>query len=485
MQLITKCPICECEKIKQIKPASDSLIITCIRCGEFNISGTALASIDYYKSVYPNFDAKISYYLSNRKSIDNSIILDSYTIENNSMISLPGPNDCMNNLINIIVEKSETIGEYIIFDFNILWTKIGIKSLKSLDILLTKLVTNNIIELHEYISLEHVSLRFSFDGWQTYCEEHKPPKVTLIDKDSAKELDIFISYSWSNEILADSLDLLFNSKAITLKRDKREINYRDSIKAFMQKVRKADYCLMIISDSYLKSKNCMYEVLEFVKDENYTNKILPIITKDTKIFTAEERLNYIKYWQDKKQSLDIKRKELSALNQIDIIDEMKMYENIERNISEFLSILSDFNLIQVGNEVSLKDFKLIYNIINPVLDEKSDSEFQTGFFVVNVPRSMRDGTFIWMKQECKGYTNDIREAKIYNNEEIKKDFIDSYDPDFHNKKFLAIPIKLILSFEQSIITFTDPYIYEIQNASNDTIGNKNMYLTEIEARIHI
>ncbi|WP_156888274.1 hypothetical protein [Spirochaeta cellobiosiphila] len=54
-----------------------------------------------------------------------------------------------------------------------------------------------------------------------------------------------------------------------------------------------------------------------------------------------------------------------------------------------------------------------------------------------------------------------------------------------NKKFLAIPIKSILSFDQSIMTFTYEYINEIKKISNETIGNQQMYLTEEEIEEYI
>lgn len=68
-------------------------------------------------------------------------------------------------------------------------------------------------------------------------------------------IDIFLSYSWNNDNIANRLDELFSLENIMLIRDKKEIKYKQSIKEFMRKVRKSDFCLMIISDDYLKSTN--------------------------------------------------------------------------------------------------------------------------------------------------------------------------------------------------------------------------------------
>ena len=70
----------------------------------------------------------------------------------------------------------------------------------------------------------------------------------------------------------------------------------------MKQIRDTDFVLIIISDGFLKSSNCMYEVLELLKEKDYEKKILPILTH---IFKPEERINYTQYWGDKHLQLEI------------------------------------------------------------------------------------------------------------------------------------------------------------------------------------
>ena len=65
-------------------------------------------------------------------------------------------------------------------------------------------------------------------------------------------MEIFLSYSRHNSKIADSLEILFKTKNITLKRDIRDIDYKQSIKEFMKEVRFSDYCLVVISEYYLE-----------------------------------------------------------------------------------------------------------------------------------------------------------------------------------------------------------------------------------------
>ena len=82
-------------------------------------------------------------------------------------------------------------------------------------------------------------------------------------------MNIFISYSWEDEKTTNKLDNFFRNKKIELIRDKKELSYKSNIKEFMKKIRKSDFTILLISDSYLKSMPCMYELLEFIKDDNF------------------------------------------------------------------------------------------------------------------------------------------------------------------------------------------------------------------------
>jgi hypothetical protein len=178
--------------------------------------------------------------------------------------------------------------------------------------------------------------------------------------------EIFMSYSWNDKDVVDHLDNLFKNKGILLKRDIREISYLQDITEFMKQVRTADYCLMMISDSYLKSFNCMREMLELIKDENYKDKVIPVIIGDTKIFTSENRSEYTLYWQEQYNIKDSQREKLENLNQIDALEELRIVEEIKRNISTFLKRLSRVNLILTRGKACVlrKDFDKIYNEVS-------------------------------------------------------------------------------------------------------------------------
>ncbi len=116
-------------------------------------------------------------------------------------------------------------------------------------------------------------------------------------------MQVFLSYSWNDRHVADAIQTHFNYVKIDVIRDERDLDYKSSIRSFMSRIRATDYALMIITDAYLKSSNCMYEVLEVVKDLDYKQRVLPIVQTTTDVFTPTGRIAYIKHWETRRDEL--------------------------------------------------------------------------------------------------------------------------------------------------------------------------------------
>jgi hypothetical protein len=160
---------------------------------------------------------------------------------------------------------------------------------------------------------------------------------------------IFLSYSWKDDKLADTIDEFFSSSGIIITRDRRDLEYKQSIKDFMKSIRKADYVIMIISPDYLESKNCLYEVFEFIKDVDFNQKIIPIIKEESGIFDPLKKIKIQQYWTDKVDELDAEVKKLEATSAISIVQHLKEYKLIQSEILGFLDIISDMNNIVIKN----------------------------------------------------------------------------------------------------------------------------------------
>ncbi len=159
--------------------------------------------------------------------------------------------------------------------------------------------------------------------------------------------EIFISYAWGGESeqITDKLDAALQQKGIIIVRDKRDLGFKGSIKKFMDEIGKGKCVIVVISNKYLESENCMYELIKIAKYGNFYDRIFPIVLVDAQIFKPVERLKYIKYWEEKISELDEAMKGVSAANLQGFREDIDLYTEIRNTVSELTNILKDMNVL--------------------------------------------------------------------------------------------------------------------------------------------
>jgi hypothetical protein len=161
---------------------------------------------------------------------------------------------------------------------------------------------------------------------------------------------IYFSHAWggvSDEILAQLVRRLEEEK-IAFILDKRDLGYRQSIHDFMVKLGKADMVIIILSNKYLKSEYCMFELIQIYHNENLTDRIFPIVLDEVKISSSVDRLEFVKFWENQLAELQNKVKELNSLSFIEgITDDLNLYSEIRNNIARLTGILRDINTLNI------------------------------------------------------------------------------------------------------------------------------------------
>jgi len=217
---------------------------------------------------------------------------------------------------------------------------------------------------------------FLYPIFLTYREFENYIKSRDLDKNSVhnkknnlkemidKKTKIFLSYSHSNTDIADKIDNFFNSKNISLTRDVRDLVPYSSLEKFMDTIRDHDYVIILISDAFLKSINCMYEVIQFIQEKKYIDRTFPIIIdKEVQIFNRSRHSEYIRYWQKKYRLLEIRIKSLRTFGIISLYKELNKIERIQSNIGDFLDKIADLNCVS-WEELESTDYKAIIERIN-------------------------------------------------------------------------------------------------------------------------
>jgi len=185
---------------------------------------------------------------------------------------------------------------------------------------------------------------------------------------------VYISYNWqedSNE-MANQLVQAFAAKGIEIIRDKTHTSYKDSIKNFMQQIGQGKCVVVVISDRYLKSENCMFELVEIARNGDFYKRIFPIILPDARIYNDFERIDYLKYWEDEKAKLQAKYKQLDLVNTNSIMATLNLYNEIRGNIDNLTNILKDMNNLNIDLH-SQSEFAAMIEAVETKLAEDSQN----------------------------------------------------------------------------------------------------------------
>lgn len=156
-----------------------------------------------------------------------------------------------------------------------------------------------------------------------------------------KRPEIFLSYSWANKKIADKIYYDLTFVGFNVIKDDHTLKYTDRFPDFMKKIRKADFALLLVCESYIKSINCMTEVMQLDKDDDAWKKILPAICKDTKFYEVLDRIQYVRYWQEKSDAIESALKSIDPINATALYQELKSYKGITQNIDSFLTNLKE------------------------------------------------------------------------------------------------------------------------------------------------
>ncbi len=172
---------------------------------------------------------------------------------------------------------------------------------------------------------------------------------------------VFLSYAWANKAEADEIDKHFESIGLQFRRDVRDLEYKSSIKEFMQQVGKTDFAVMLISDEFLNSSNCMYEVLELMRNREFEEKLLQVILPSARIFNAKYRIKVIKAWNAKREEIEAEIKTLPSESMGSMTEELKHLREICNSIEPFMKTLVDqnsisYDILKANNHEQLVQF---------------------------------------------------------------------------------------------------------------------------------
>lgn len=216
-----------------------------------------------------------------------------------------------------------------------------------------KVIEPFVVELRSYLEIRLIDVN-------DYEESEEPAQKT-----------IFLSYCQKDSGIADIIDNQLTEKLGTkaiISRDIRDVPYHESFGKFMRTIQDHDYVILLISDHYLKSRNCMYEVTEAIKDTRYDKKIIFIVLKDedkklldspceesleTNVYTSEGQAQYTFYWRNQEAAL---QNQIAGIGDptyaINLIKEKKIVQKILWDLPDFFEFVRDNNGLTLAAHLS-------------------------------------------------------------------------------------------------------------------------------------
>lgn len=203
----------------------------------------------------------------------------------------------------------------------------------------------------EYINVETAEELISYEGESYIIDESN--NVNKIDRKN-----IFLSYCQKDGCIADILEKEISPKLknVVITRDIRDVEYKESFAEFMQTIGLHDYVISIISDKYLKSRNCMYELVEVMRDRNFDSKLLFVTVSDddliyyddksssvkANVYSFEGQTEYIMHWKNEESIIKKQIKLIDdPMHSVEHSKELGVIKKIQLDIVEFMSYLRD------------------------------------------------------------------------------------------------------------------------------------------------
>ncbi len=200
---------------------------------------------------------------------------------------------------------------------------------------------------------------------------------------------VFISYAWGgeSESVANEIDQAVTSAGINLVRDKRDLGFKGLIKEFMEQIGQGHAIILVISDKYLKSANCMFELLEVQKSGAFYERVFPLVLPDAAIYKSTGIISYLKYWEDQIEELNLAIKGLDSFADTQgIRDDIDLFTDIRGAIANLAATFRNMNTLTV-EEMRTKSFAPLLELLGKKVGTKPKSKY--GKVLYHIPEMMQ------------------------------------------------------------------------------------------------
>ena len=229
---------------------------------------------------------------------------------------------------------------------------------------------------------------------------------------------VYISYAWGEDLEIDINKLceLMDANGILFKRDKAKGDnslcpYRYNIIDAEEEIGKGKAIIVVLSDKYIKSLNCMYEWHCICKTGNIAQRVFPIVLPGTKLRLDWRYNSFYKHFKERLQEISDKEVK-SSITKI----EKKLLDNegylkdleklrdhlIEYNVPDLESLREDDYSVIIQQ---LKEY------ITKIEDSKKIDKHSAGHCLTSPPSDAAPSTVIGREKDLEKLWEMLSEKK--------------------------------------------------------------------------
>lgn len=168
---------------------------------------------------------------------------------------------------------------------------------------------------------------------------------------------IFFSYAWgdgqeepgaSREDIVNELYRTLSAEGYALVRDKDDLGYRGLISEFMEQIGTGELIVIAISNKYLRSPFCMFELYEIARQSGFDkrrfrDRVLPVIVEPIAFGNLDVFLELHQYWQSELDRWTALVKSMSEQLSIDKFERYNRVRLIHQHFDQLTEWLQDMN----------------------------------------------------------------------------------------------------------------------------------------------
>jgi internalin A len=155
---------------------------------------------------------------------------------------------------------------------------------------------------------------------------------------------VYISYAWSSnsDNLIDKLDDVLRNSGIHVKRDIREIRLGEWISDFILEVGSAELIVVVLTNNYLQSPNCMRELYHLYqtsggKKSIFLERIVPLVDDDLN----RQNAKWANHWNEQYRQLELSIRDLPPEAITFETKTLREYSTFRNYVSEMVDWIDD------------------------------------------------------------------------------------------------------------------------------------------------